>query len=342
MALNRLRTTKSLVSVYVCDIGVVMKQVFMKSIGETTSRIGFGCASLGSRIGSREGINALERAYTAGVTWYDVAPSYGDGMAESIVGEFGFDKRDRVHICTKVGMAPPRTPAVMRALKPLTRIAIAGVPTLKQYAVKVRPVPYKVSLTAQSIQLSVENSLRRLRTDYIDVLALHRPSLDELIREDIIRAIESLIQNGKARAVSVAGDVEAGLAALCRDLPYKIVQIANTALTPNLTKMKVKADFQKDIITYGTFSCIRPVSAAIESRREIAAALAKLGYSGSPNEVAAAFLADFSFATNLDGVTLVSMFGKEHLKFNLSRLQIHPKPECFHPVLAALGANAAA
>ena len=90
MALNRLRTTKSLVSVYVCDIGVVMKQVFMKSIGETTSRIGFGCASLGSRIGSREGINALERAYTAGVTWYDVAPSYGDGMAESIVGEFGF------------------------------------------------------------------------------------------------------------------------------------------------------------------------------------------------------------------------------------------------------------
>lgn len=313
-----------------------MKLVFVEAIGSKVSSVGFGCASLGSRIGIRKGLETLERAYEAGITWYDVAPSYGDGMAESIWGEFASRKRDSVCVCTKVGMRPPKTSATMRALKPLSRIAIATVPALKRYASRVRPTPFKVPLSAEFIRSSVEESLRRLRTDYVDVLALHRPTAEELVREDIIRAVERVVQDGKARAISVAGDLEAGMTALDESLPYRFVQIANTPLEPNLGKLKERAHGHRTFVTHGTFSGLDRIVETLNAQKEILAALGDLGYRGSPTDVAVSFLADYAFAANSAGVTLVSMFKKEHLDFNLLRLKNHPTPERLNAIVAAL------
>ncbi|WP_249169863.1 aldo/keto reductase, partial [Bradyrhizobium liaoningense] len=94
-----------------------MKLVFVEALDSRVSSIGFGSASLGSRIGVRKGLKTLERAYDAGITWYDVAPSYGDGTAESICGEFVSRKRDSIYVCTKVGMRPTNTSAAMRVLR---------------------------------------------------------------------------------------------------------------------------------------------------------------------------------------------------------------------------------
>jgi aryl-alcohol dehydrogenase-like predicted oxidoreductase len=65
-----------------------VKEVNVSSLGRNVSVLGFGCASLGSRIGARPGLLALEQAFDAGISWYDVAPSYGDGNAEAILGNF--------------------------------------------------------------------------------------------------------------------------------------------------------------------------------------------------------------------------------------------------------------
>jgi len=313
-----------------------MKRVFVEAIGSNVSSIGFGCASLGSRIGVRKGIETLERAYDAGVTWYDVAPSYGDGMAESIWGEFASGKRDRVCVCTKVGMRPPKTSATMRLMKPLSRIAVAAAPALKRYASKVRPTPFKVPLSAELIRSSVEESLGRLRTDYVDVLALHRPTAEELVREDIIRAVERVVQDGKARAISVAGDLEAGMTAFKESLPYRFVQIANTPLEPNLGKLKARAHRHRTFVTHGTFSALERIVAKFNAQKEILVALGDLGYRGSPREIAVSFLADYAFASNSAGITLVSMFKKEHLDFNLRRLKNDPTAERLNAVIAAL------
>jgi aryl-alcohol dehydrogenase-like predicted oxidoreductase len=317
-----------------------MKLVFVEPIGRNVSRIGFGCASLGSRIGVRKGLETLERAYLAGVTWYDVAPSYGDGMAESIVGEFASTKRDRVYICTKVGMRPPKTPAAMRLLKPLSQLAIATAPGLKRYASGMRRMPFKMTLSGDLIRSSVEESLRRLCTDYVDVLALHRPTVEELVHEDIIRTVECLVQDGKVRAVSVAGDIAAGMAALDESLPYRLVQIANTPHEPNLEKLKERAYAHRTFITHGTFSELERISARINARKEILVALEELGYRGSPTKIAAEFLADYAFATNSAGITLISMFQKEHLDFNLLRLKSHLTPEQLSLIVSALEACA--
>lgn len=316
-----------------------MKQVFIEAIGKPVSTVGFGCASLGSRIGMREGLATLERAYDAGVTWYDVAPSYGDGMAESILGAFASGKRDSVCVCTKVGMRPPRTPAAMRLLKPLSRVAVAMAPSLKRYAAKVRPTPFKVPLSADLIRSSVEASLKHLRTDYIDVLALHRPTVSELLQDDIVRTAESLVRDGKVLAISVAGDVEAGRATLDESLPYRFVQIRNTPLESNLGELKGQAHAHRTFVTHGTFSCLGSVVAMINANGEVRIALRDLGYEGSPEEMAAAFLADYAFASNATGVTLFSMLQRKHLDFNLLRLKRYPAPEHLDAVVSALKAH---
>jgi aryl-alcohol dehydrogenase-like predicted oxidoreductase len=314
-----------------------MKQVCVEALGRRVSSVGLGCASLGSRIGVRKGLEALERAYEAGITWYDVAPSYGDAMAESILGEFASRKRDSVYVCTKVGMRPADTPAAMRLLKPMSRIVFATFPALLRQVPRVRPKPFKVPLSAELIRTSVEESLRRLRTDYVDVLALHRPAVEEVVRDDIILALERVVQDGKARAVSVAGDdLEAGMKGLDESLPYRLVQIANNPLEPNLEKLKERARPSRTFVTYGSFSSLDRLVARINAQKEILSALHELGYRGNLNEIAAAFLVDYAFATNSAGVTLFSMLQKEHLDFNLLRLKSHPTLDQLNSIVAAL------
>src|SRR5437868_4513715 len=113
-----------------------MQRIDVANLNGGASVIGMGCASLGSRVGRREGLRALDRAFDAGVTWFDVAPSYGDAEAETILGEFVRGRRDKVKICTKVGIRPARTPFAMRAAKPILRSAVDAVPMLRRYVTK--------------------------------------------------------------------------------------------------------------------------------------------------------------------------------------------------------------
>ena len=65
-----------------------MRRVTLGTTGIETSCLGFGCASLGTRVGEAAGLRALDAAYDAGVTWLDLAPLYGGGRAEEIAGRF--------------------------------------------------------------------------------------------------------------------------------------------------------------------------------------------------------------------------------------------------------------
>lgn len=296
-----------------------LKTVCVDALGESVSSIGFGCASLGGRVGARRGTEALERAYHAGITWYDVAPSYGDGMAESIWGQFASKKRGSVYVCTKVGMRPSDTSAAMRLLKPLARASLAVFPGIQPRLSGMRPEPFKVPLSAELIKTSIDDSLRRLRTDYIDVLALHRPTRKEVVREDVIRALERIVQDGKARAISIAGNIDVGIDGLDESLPYRLLQIANNPLEPNLQRSK-KSARSVTFVTYGSFSSLGPLVASIGAKKEILNGLYEMGYRGDLTEIAAAFVVDYALATNSAGVTLFSMFRKDHLGFNLRRL----------------------
>ncbi|WP_342731455.1 aldo/keto reductase [Bradyrhizobium sp. B117] len=312
-----------------------MKTVFVEALGARVSSIGFGCASLGGRVGARAGVEALERAYDAGITWYDVAPSYGDGMAESICGQFASSKRGSVHICTKVGMRPGATSATMRFLKPIARASLALLPGLQPRLSAIKPKPFKVPLTAELIRTSVEDSLRRLRTDYVDVLALHRPTREEAVREDIIRAVERVVQDGKARAISIAGNNEIEAESLDESLPYRLMQVANNPLEPNLQRSNGSGR-RTTFVTYGSFASVGPLVAKVSATPCLLKHLHDAGYRGSPAEVVVAFVVDYALATNSAGVALFSMLRKEHLAFNLLRLTQSPKLHLLNRVATEL------
>jgi aryl-alcohol dehydrogenase-like predicted oxidoreductase len=149
--------------------------------GITVSEIGFGGWAIGGvadaagtplgwgKTNDDESLAAIRRARELGVTFFDTADSYGFGRSESLLGIVLSRRREDVIIATKVGVV--RDPEG-RARKDFSRARISA---------------------------AVDGSLKRLRTDYIDLYQLHNPTLDELFREDVHEAMDRLQEAGKIR-----------------------------------------------------------------------------------------------------------------------------------------------
>lgn len=159
------------------------------------SRLIYGCMRLGGPWDApdygREQIAEAERAVAAaldlGITRFDHADIYGRGKSESVFGELlGRDPglRDRIQIQSKVGIRP-------------------GTEGRLGY----------YDLSAASILDGVAGTLRRLRTDHLDLLLLHRP--DPLLDPaEVGSALASLLADGAIRAVGVSNMSAAQMAAL--------------------------------------------------------------------------------------------------------------------------------
>jgi aryl-alcohol dehydrogenase-like predicted oxidoreductase len=137
------------------------------------SAIGLGCMGLsfgyGPAVGRQEGIALIRSAVERGVTFFDTAEVYGPFTNEELVGEALAPLRDQVVIATKFGF---------------------GIgPNGEQQGLNSRP---------DHVRQVVEASLRRLRTDRIDLLYQHRVDPDVPI-EDVAGAVRELIQAGKVR-----------------------------------------------------------------------------------------------------------------------------------------------
>jgi aryl-alcohol dehydrogenase-like predicted oxidoreductase len=149
--------------------------------GLKVSEIGFGGWAIGGpseasgtplgwgRTSDEESLAAIRRARELGVTFFDTADSYGFGRSESLLGIVLSRKRDAVVIATKVGVARD------------------GEGRLRK------------DFSRAHIQHAVDGSLKRLRTDYIDLYQLHNPTLDELRRDDVQEAMDRLQESGKIR-----------------------------------------------------------------------------------------------------------------------------------------------
>ena len=318
-----------------------MQRIAIFGLEGAASVIGMGCASLGSRVGRREGLKALDRAFDVGVTWFDVAPSYGDAEAETILGEFVRGRRDKVQICTKVGIRPARTPFAMRAAKPILRSAVNVIPMLRTYVARARPAAAKLAITAEMISSSVDASLQRLGTDHIDVLALHGAETDEVVRDDILAELQRIVRLGRARTISIASSLESGLRGIAHSSVYGIVQVANNPFQPSLAQATEQLPTGSPITfvthsVYGAFGALYRLCERIELNTTKLRMLRDEGYSGKTEEAAAALLADYALATNRAGITLFSMLKKEHLDFNLRRLEQLPAKARMEKIAQAL------
>ena len=205
-----------------------MRRITLGRTGIETSALGFGCASLGSRIAAEDGVRALEAAYRAGVTWFDLAPVYGGGRAEEIAAPFLRAHRDSVQICTKAGLtlAGGAGGTLRAALMPLARRVLAAAGPLGASLRRAAPkANAKLALTPELLTGSLEASLRRLGTDRVELFALHAVAADDLGRDEILRTLEAILASGKARAVAVASDAAAADRALAQGAPFSVIQM---------------------------------------------------------------------------------------------------------------------
>jgi aryl-alcohol dehydrogenase-like predicted oxidoreductase len=142
--------------------------------GLEVSAIGFGCMgisqSYGTPLEKKDGIALIRAAVERGVTFFDTAEVYGPFANEDVVGEALAPVRDQVVIATKFGFD----------LDPATG---------KQNGLNSRP---------EHIRQVVERSLKRLRTDHIDLYYQHRVDPDVAI-EETAGAVKELIRQGKVK-----------------------------------------------------------------------------------------------------------------------------------------------
>ncbi len=146
--------------------------------GLVVSAIGFGCNNLGRPHSATEeasaAIRVVHAAVDAGITFFDTADTYGKkpGLSEQYLGQALKSVRDEVVIATKFGMD-------MRG----TNGPDFGARGSRRYILN-----------------AVESSLRRLNTDYIDLLQYHTPDPHTPI-EETLAALDQLVRDGKVRYI---------------------------------------------------------------------------------------------------------------------------------------------
>jgi aryl-alcohol dehydrogenase-like predicted oxidoreductase len=138
----------------------------MPLINKFFSSIGLGCVTFGREIDKQASFVLMDYAVENGITFFDTASAYGDGASERILGAWMIDRR-------------PASDSIL-------------------IATKILP-PY----TSEAIIESVDQSLKHLRTDAIDLLYLHR--WDATIEDpDALNAFNNLIKIGKIKMLGTS------------------------------------------------------------------------------------------------------------------------------------------
>lgn len=272
-----------------------MRTVEFDGWPQPVSALGFGCASLGSRISRKSGIAAIERALAAGITWFDVAPSYGDGEAESILGDAL--RGTKVAIVTKVGLRAETAGKFSKALRGFARPIVAAVPGLRAMAKSARAGTIaRVPLDANAIRASIMRSLERLRVDRVAVLALHDPSDDDLRRDEVLRALEDVKRQGLAARIGMAGSYANFVAANSASRAVDVAQFAASPSAQYSTQVGALRAREAFVVTHSVFAAQADVARAMKA--DAATALR------------------YCFSANPTGVVLTSSFAPEHLRLN--------------------------
>ncbi len=150
-----------------------------RKLGQTDlelSIVGFGGAALGNVFGNidaGEGLRAVHQAIDHGITFFDTSPYYGITLAETRLGEALVGRRDQVVLATKCG-----------------RYGMAD-----------------FDFSAKRVTASIDESLQRLQTDYVDLFLVHDVEFGDvqLIIDETVPALRQLQKQGKARYIGVTG-----------------------------------------------------------------------------------------------------------------------------------------
>jgi L-galactose dehydrogenase len=156
--------------------GGILRKKVLGATGVTVSEIGFGASPLGNEFRQTdpaEGVSAVHAAIDRGINFFDVSPYYGRTLAEERLGIALQGKRQQVILATKCGRYDSEC----------------------------------FDFSAARLRASIDESLKRLRTDYVDLWQAHDVEFVDArqIVEEAIPAMREIQRQGKARFVGITG-----------------------------------------------------------------------------------------------------------------------------------------
>jgi aryl-alcohol dehydrogenase-like predicted oxidoreductase len=177
-----------------------MEERNLGSSGLRVSVIGIGCNNFGAKLDVAGSKRVIDRAIDSGITLFDTADIYGGkGGSETAMGEILGAKRNKIVLATKFGM----------------QMDDAG---------------KLIGGSRRYIMSAVEGSLRRLKTDWIDLYQLHQVDPHTPI-EETLRALDDLVRSGKVRYIG------------CSNLPaWQVVEARETSARLNLNAFASSQD----------------------------------------------------------------------------------------------------
>ena len=131
------------------------------------SVVGLGCNNFGWRIDAEASAKVIDAAIESRITFFDTADRYGKGQSEDFLGRALGSRRDQIILATKFGMEMEKG---------------------------------QQGASPQYIPEAIEASLRRLRTDRIDLYQLHQPDPKTPIADTLV-ALDQLVRSGKVREI---------------------------------------------------------------------------------------------------------------------------------------------
>ena len=161
-----------------------MKYRQVGSTDVTVSEIGFGVWTVSTTwwgiTDEAVGIRLLRQACDLGITFFDTADTYGNGLGETILTKALGERRDRITIGTKFGY------------------------DFYHHSTRRGHEELPHDWRPEYVRFALEESLRRLQTDRIDLYQLHNPRLPAMQRDDLFATLDALKQEGKIRAYGPA------------------------------------------------------------------------------------------------------------------------------------------
>jgi L-galactose dehydrogenase len=308
--------------VRICEENRVSAMIY-KELGNTglsVSILGFGASPLGNEFGTievDEGKRAVHSAIDRGINYFDVAPYYGRTLAETRLGQALVGYRDKIILATKAGRygTDPGT---------------------------------GFDFSDRRIIESVEESLSRLKTDYIDIFQVHDIEFGhkEQIINETLPAMSKLKQAGKVRFVGITGYALQMLRDVARSteidtiLSYCRYDLMDTALDEVLTPMAQRAGIglinasplhMRVLTEKGAPNWHPAPRRVLEAGRQVAR------YCKSKGVDIADLAMQFALAHDQVSTTLVGMSKVRHVDSNAKAVGVAPDPELLAEVLAMIG-----
>jgi aryl-alcohol dehydrogenase-like predicted oxidoreductase len=151
----------------------------------TVSEVGFGLWTTSTgwwgEKSDEEAVEMLHAAHDLGITLYDAADTYGNGRSEEQLAKAFADRRERVVYATKFGYDFGGNPQARRGQSELPQ-----------------------DFSPAFVRRALEASLRRLRTDYVDIYQMHNARMAQIDDDALWELLESLRAEGKIRMYGVA------------------------------------------------------------------------------------------------------------------------------------------